>query len=261
MLNSTTLTAKFLSKIKRLKRKTQLMFTCCDLCNGKCTQYLLLCQHCMNDLPFFDYKLINNDLLNWPALNFILPLHKFDHLVCLAPYKWPFDQWISQFKYYGRFELAQLFAQLLSLQWQKLVLGNQAILNDTVHCQSASAVQAIVAVPLHLTKWQKRGYNQSHLIAKEFSKLTDIPYLASSIVRIKETESQVGKSGTKRRKNLQHAFALNTVNNTDAQLPDHILLIDDVVTTGTTANEICNLLKDNGVKKVTLVAACLSIPN
>jgi len=261
MLNSTTLTSKLLSKIKQLKRKAQLMFTCCDLCNGKCTQYLLLCHHCLNDLPFFDYKLINSDLLNWPAVNSILPRHKFDHLICLAPYKWPFDQWIRQFKYYGRFELGQLFAQLLSLQWQRLTLGEQTALNDMTHCQSKLTALAIIAVPLHLAKWQKRGYNQSHLIAKEFSKLTGIPYLASSIVRIKATESQVGKSGQNRRKNLQNAFALNKTNNCDFQLPDHILLIDDVVTTGTTANEICNLLKDNGVKKVTLVAACLSIPN
>ena len=49
-------------------------------------------------------------------------------------------------------------------------------------------------------------------------------------------------------------------NNQKFQLPEHVMLLDDVVTTGSTCNEICRLLKANGVKKVTVISICLSLP-
>jgi predicted amidophosphoribosyltransferase len=73
------------------------------------------------------------------------------------------------------------------------------------------------------------------------------------------TESQVGKSGAERRKNLNQAFSLNI--KPKESLPEHVILIDDVVTTGTTANEICKLLKKSGVQSITLLSLCLAIPS
>ena len=115
-----------------------------------------------------------------------------------------------------------------------------------------------MSVPLHSQKWQSRGYNQAHFIARHFAERVAIPYLDSALERIKKTTSQVGKTGNERRKNLKNAFAIN-VNN--REVIEHVLLIDDVVTTGSTANEICKLLKKNGTKTVTLMTVSLSLPN
>jgi ComF family protein len=236
--------------------KAKLALTTCDLCGGPCQHYLLLCQHCFNDLPIFNMMVVNGDLLNWPAINRGLADCQFDHLISLAPHLWPFDHWLAQFKYHGRFELGNFFAHLLGDHWYKIMKS----------CQNEHSIdlpEAIMAVPIHITKWQKRGFNQAHLIAKPLSALINIPYLSAALLRVKASEQQVGKTGALRRKNLSNAFELAVTTKMlwqNDKIPEHVLLIDDVVTTGTTANEICQLLKQQGVKKVTLMTLSLSLP-
>jgi ComF family protein len=219
----------------------------CDLCGGSCQQFNLICQACYTDLPNFNFKHIQGDLLNWPAINKGLGKIHFDHLLCLAPYLPPFTQWMPQFKYQGRFELAQLFANMLTQQY--LILSREYNIADP---------DLVLSVPLHISKWQKRGYNQAHLIAKSFTKTLSLPYNHQAIIRKNDTDSQVGKTGKERRKNLQNSFEIDQ---NIKRLPSHVALIDDVVTTGATANEITRLLKKAGVKKVTLIAVCLTLPN
>ena len=228
---------------------------CCDLCsenlsetpfNNKLNKSSLLCQHCLADLPRFNLEHINGNLLSWPAIYHALPDIHFDYLLSLSPYTSPFEHWLSQFKYQGRFELAYLFSSLLSEQWKVAVAMNNRLKPDL-----------ILSVPLHPSKWQVRGYNQAHLLAKNFAKKVQLPYSPLTLIRVKKSTSQVGKTGSQRRKNLHNAFALT------ATLPaqvKHVLLVDDVVTTGSTASEISKLLKNNGVETVTLVTVCLSLP-
>ena len=170
--------------------------------------------------------------------------------MAIAPYVWPFDTWISQLKYQHRTELADLLAFLLAEKWRQYLSEKINILpNNTL----------IIAVPLHLKKWQERGFNQAHLIARKFAKNFSYVYQEDIIIRTRLTENQVGKSGGERRKNLKNAFRVNL--GAEVKLPEHIILIDDVVTTGTTANEICQLLKKNGVQTITLLSICLALPN
>ncbi len=218
----------------------------CDLCGQACQTYPLLCEHCYNDLSLFKLDAVQGDLLNWPAIDKALPKNAFDQLVCLAPYLWPFTLWLTQLKYQGRFEIAELFAQLLNDCWKS---------QSTAH--KGKKAQTILAVPLHIKKWQSRGFNQAHLIASAFSKLINIPYQPEVIIRTVHTDSQVGQSGGARRKNLRNAFSLHS---DTLLLPEHVILIDDVVTTGSTANEICRLLNKHGVKRISLLSVCLSLP-
>ncbi len=237
-----------LSTIKTFTHQLLMQLASCDLCGEPCTSHLLLCQSCHDDLPIFHTDIIQGDLLNWPAINQALPKITFDHLICLSPYCAPFDQWITQLKYHGRFELATLLANLLSKHYLTIIDEHQS-----------PQAELIVSVPLHINKWQQRGFNQAHLLAKELAKKINIPYQAKLLSRNKPTDSQVGQSGKVRRKNLQNSFTVNFTD-TDKKLPEHVLLIDDVVTTGATASEVSRCLKRNGVKKVTVLALCLSLP-
>jgi ComF family protein len=171
------------------------------------------------------------------------PRIDFDHLFCLSPYLTPFNHWLTQFKYQGRFELASLFASLLAKKWQET--------------QLVSSIDLILSVPLHISKWQQRGYNQAHLIAKPFAQLLGLPYQGSALIRTKKNISQVGQTGAQRRNNLANAFTLRS------PLPravKHVMLVDDVLTTGSTASEISKLLKCNGVEEVTAATLCLTLP-
>ncbi|MCP4984587.1 MAG: ComF family protein [Colwellia sp.] len=229
--------------------------SCCDLCGANVSQSVLLesvlaqallCQHCVDDLPYFNQALIAGNLLNWPAVHRALPGIHFDQLFSLAPYRYPLDHWLAQLKYLGRFEVADLLSALLCAQWQGIVRD-----------QVINPVDLVLSVPLHVKKWRTRGYNQAHLIAELFARYFMLPYDNKLLIRNRDNDSQMGKSGRQRRKNLANAFSLRSNIPNDIK---HILLIDDVVTTGTTASEISKLLKKSGVKTVTLVTVCLSLP-
>ena len=231
------------SQIQAYYHRILLTFSQCDLCGNTPQQQTLICSACLADLPLFKQKAIHGDLLNWPAVNKSLPHTHFDHLFCLSPYIAPFNHWLSQFKYQGRFEIASLFTVLLANKWQET--------------HPTSSVDLVLSVPLHISKWQQRGYNQAHLIAKSFSQRLQLPYQGDALIRIKKNTSQVGQTGLQRRNNLSNAFALRN------PLPKeikHVMLIDDVLTTGSTASEISKLLKLKGVDKVTVATVCLTLP-
>jgi len=244
-----TLRNIYFDKVFSFYQQALQALTCCDLCGLPCQKYLQLCQYCYQDLPLFQYHTIQGDLLNWPAIYRHLPAVNFDHLLCLAPHQQPLNHWVSQLKYNGRFEIAKLLGHMLADNFLQL-LNKQLIAKPDM----------VIAVPLHLSRWQNRGYNQAHLIAKCFIKkllpMEAIEYCPDMLIRTKKTEQQVGQSGAKRRKNLKNAFSIKS----DIALPEHVMLIDDVVTTGTTASEISYLLKQHGVKTVTLMAVTLSLP-
>lgn len=220
----------------------------CDLCGLPCQHYLQLCDVCYDDLPLFKQSVVQGDLLNWPAVYQHLPHIGFEQLICLAPHGYPFDHWLGQYKYSKRFELAELFSHLLG-----------DLLASLLQKEQLSKPELMLAVPLHISRWQGRGYNQAHILAqklqKKLSSQYTIEYHPQLLARNKKITAQVGKSGKQRRENLAGAFSLTN----EQPLPEHVMLIDDVVTTGATASEICYLLKQQGVKKVTLVTLTIAL--
>lgn len=227
--------------------RSKLSLSTCTLCSNTCQNHPLLCQYCQAELPVFTEPIIKLDLLNWPAINALFPSRKFDHLISLAPYHWPFDFWLNQLKYQGRADYAHLLAYLLTQCWLERVKLSQPPLPEV-----------IITVPLHLKKWQQRGFNQAHLITKIFAENVGITYRTNALIRTSHQPSQVGKSGAERRRSLSKAFELNP--RIKLALPKHVLLIDDVVTTGATANEICQLLRRHGVQTITMLSVCLVLP-
>ncbi|GAA6171492.1 DNA utilization protein GntX [Colwellia sp. KU-HH00111] len=244
------------TRINKLYQKLRVTLGQCDLCGNSISDNTnsldtiisprLICCHCLADLPLFTHTATQGDLLNWPAITKALPKIHFDHLFCLSPYLPPFTHWLPQFKYQGRFELASLFADLLAHQWRAFHFPI-----------NATPVDLIISVPLHISKWQYRGYNQAHLIAKPLAIKLQLPYDETVLIRSKKSISQVGKTGAQRRKSLTNAFAL--AHKLSAQVK-HVILVDDVLTTGSTASEISKLLKHAGVSKVTVLTVCLTLP-
>lgn len=104
----------------------------------------------------------------------------------------------------------------------------------------------IVPVPLHTSKMRKRGYNQSELLARHIAGKLSIPY-ADVLKRTKKTQKQSGQSREERRKNLKNAFA---VKGPTKKIHSSVLLVDDIYTTGATAEECSKALVKYGVSKV-----------
>ena len=93
-------------------------------------------------------------------------------------------------------------------------------------------------VPLHPSKFKKRGYNQSECIAQGLSSILNIPINTKNLIRTENTDTQTNKSRYARYENLVSAFH---VQDKADLINKHIMLIDDVMTTGATL-EACSLL-------------------
>ena len=111
----------------------------------------------------------------------------------------------------------------------------------------------IICVPLHKKKQKKRGFNQCELISIELSKLLNIPYNFGLIKRIKNTKSMYNLKKPERIENLKDAFEVNKNEFHNKKL----LIIDDIVTTGTTLTEMIKELKNNGINEM----ICLTFTN
>ena len=113
-------------------------------------------------------------------------------------------------------------------------------------------IDVLVPLPLHKSREKKRGYNQAELLCKGMSEVLSIPVNSHMIKRIAPTKTQTNKSRIERWENMKGKFILGKeqVSNT------HILLIDDVITTGATL-EACGhvLLEQKGVQ-LSIFALC-----
>lgn len=117
----------------------------------------------------------------------------------------------------------------------------------------AEGVDVLVPVPLHYTRLIKRKYNQSALLCAELSKLTGIPVNYNSVVRHLKTRPQVEFSGKERVRNIKGAFCIRHPEQIQGK---RVVLVDDVMTTGSTLKECASVIKKAGAASVdTLTAA------
>ena len=103
----------------------------------------------------------------------------------------------------------------------------------------------IIPVPLHDKRLRRRGYNQSTEISRVMAKKLAIPIAYDAVVRTRHTMAQMDLKAKDRQKNIKGAFSV-----IDIKKYTHVLIIDDVVTTGSTVNELAKVLKDKGVERV-----------
>lgn len=111
---------------------------------------------------------------------------------------------------------------------------------------------AIVPVPLHWRRRWQRGFNQSELLARAVARRTGIPVLAA-LLRVRPTSVQAGLSNTRRRQNVASAFRCRRRLAGRGLQGRRILLIDDVMTTGSTAAACAMALKRGGAARVALL--------
>ncbi|MFZ2406068.1 MAG: ComF family protein, partial [Methylobacter sp.] len=111
--------------------------------------------------------------------------------------------------------------------------------------QTAERPDLILPVPLHKTRYRRRGFNQAIEIARTVAKELQIPLDLTSCRRHRDTPHQTQLPAKKRRKNLKNAFSI--VKPIHAR---HIAILDDVMTTGSTAHELAYVLKKSGISRV-----------
>lgn len=134
------------------------------------------------------------------------------------------QQIIHHIKYHAEKELAVYMGKLF---------GHDLLNTPFAHCD------VIVPVPLHENKMLKRGYNQAQLIAQGISQITNIPIVNNALLRLENTKSQTRQNRIDRWENIKNAFVLH---DEYAVKNKHVLIVDDVLTTGATIEAVGNQL-------------------
>lgn len=160
----------------------------------------------------------------------------FDRAFSLWPYNNTVKSSLSRFKYKGRREFAEYYAYELYKHFKSL--------------PSKLNITAIVPVPIHSGRLKSRGYNQANLIAKLLSEKMELPNISDYLTRSKNTTAQKNLDPVSRRNNLKNAFEINKNSPYYGVHLRNILLIDDIYTTGSTADACSKVLKNNGTEKV-----------
>jgi len=140
---------------------------------------------------------------------------------------------ILKLKHADRTDLAPMLARWLSRAAAELL----------------EEAEAITPVPLHPVRLLRRRYNQAAEVARPLAALSGVPYLPDALVRRRATESQGGKSGSGRRRNVAGAFHVPDRRRAKVE-GRRILLIDDVMTTGATLEGCARALKRAGAVRV-----------
>jgi len=156
----------------------------------------------------------------------------FDAAFAPVEYAFPVDAAIRAFKFHRRLHYAPALASLLVEATPRLPAG----------------IDAVVPVPLHRLRLMRRGFNQSTELALPVARCLGVPII-DSVRRVVATPYQPGFGAAERRRNLKSAFDVFGELDTG-----HILIVDDVITTGATCRELAATLKRNGSAYVTVLA-------
>ena len=211
----------------------------CLLCDEAADGALPICTNCEAELPWLSG--------HCQVCALPLPSHGLVCGACLKKppsftkvevpwrYAFPIDSLINRFKHQAKWPMGRLLGELLSHHLQHAF-------DDGLH-----RPDLLLPVPLAIKRQRQRGFNQAGLLAQWLSPLLQLPHQPHWLQRIHDTPAQQQLDAVTRKRNLRQAFTLNADNHVAGQ---HVALVDDVLTTGATAESLARLLKKAGATRV-----------
>ncbi|SFE88493.1 ComF family protein [Nitrosomonas sp. Nm166] len=213
----------------------------CILCGVSATQDL--CEPCYIHLPRLPAN--HCPICLWPVPTAeicgacLTKPPAFTHTIAAFRYTFPIDAMIHSLKYRTHLAIAPILANLLITR-----LKTTSLLPDV-----------IIPMPLHPIRLRERGFNQAMEISRYISKQMGIALLPDSCKRIKHTPPQTGLPWKDRQKNIRKAF--------DCKIDlsgKHVALVDDVMTTGATLNELAKVLRKQGAAEISNWVIARTLP-
>lgn len=211
-----------------------LLPTFCTLCHST-TIYKAVCDACYQELPWQDGACdrCGLPLLEAQICGQCLKTPPFyENTICLFHYQTPIDKFILSLKFAEKLSYAKLLGELMA---EKLA----------DYYQNHNKPDVIIPVPLHPQRLKERGYNQALEIARPVAKKLKILLEPTYCKRVVATLPQSSTHAKERKRNIKNAFKVN-----GTLQAKHVAIIDDVITTGSTVNELSKVLKKADVKNI-----------
>ncbi|MBZ0105771.1 MAG: ComF family protein [Sulfuricella denitrificans] len=164
----------------------------------------------------------------------------FDRTIAVMRYEFPLDCLIQELKYRHQLGLVPLLGSMLAKHIKPL----------------SCCPDVLVAMPLHPSRLRERGFNQAVELAKIVAGQLELPLLAHGAERIRATPPQVGLPWKERAKSVRGAFSCSI----DLQ-GKHIAILDDVMTTGTSLNELALALRKRGAAEISAWVVARTLPD
>jgi ComF family protein len=200
----------------------------CCLCGFRgASEDLDLCDVCHADLPWNEHA----------APGVLTPLR----------FEYPVDDMVRRLKYHGALAHARVLGVLLA---------------SAARARASPLPKLLVPVPLHTARLRERGFNQAYALARYAGRMLEVPYARTLLRRVRDTPSQTALDMAARRHNVRGAFAVCGPRARERLLAaDHVALVDDVMTTGSTLAELRAVLYAAGVRQVELWAVARALPS
>lgn len=211
----------------------------CPSCNKKLepSEYFI-CSTCIDKIKLAETEFLENEYKRKFAEEKIIA-----DFVCLYVFEKDkeLQHIIHSIKYNGNFRLGTYLGKFIGSKLKEKISGWSA--------------DFIIPIPLHHLKKAERGYNQSYYIAKGISSIYNIPIMARAIKRNRFTPSQTALNLDERKENIQDAFTFKMKKKLSGK---KIILVDDVITTGSTITECGKVLKESGAEKVYALSTAIA---
>ena len=200
----------------------------------------MVCTNCLSSLPYTGFQHINNNAIEkifWGRT----PIQKAFSIFYYIPDS-PLQRIVHQIKYNNASSLGIYMGSLMG----------EAMKDFFSH----HPIELILPMPLHLKKEYARGYNQASLLCTGIAAVVTTQFRDDVLYRLKNTATQTKKSRIERWENVAEVFQIK-----DASLvhSKHILLVDDVITTGASAEACANLLLKNKAASVSICSLAYTI--
>jgi ComF family protein len=217
-----------------LKNK-QICLLCDELADGAAP----ICMACETDLPWLGDHCLSC-ALPLPAAGLtcgqcLKQPPAFEKVVAPWTYSFPVDSLITRFKHSAKWPFGHLLAELLTQALQHRFADDLPV------------PDALVPVPLAPKRLRQRGFNQAAMLARWLSVHLGLPSDEQLLSRPQDTSAQQNLNAVARKMNLRHAFVLTPGGSVKGR---HLALVDDVLTTGATAQALARLLMDAGAARV-----------
>jgi ComF family protein len=213
----------------------QLYPSICVLCGGRGQGHRPLCGDCEQDLPENSHACtrcacpLPLDVDARLCARCLQQAPPFDQAWSPFLYAQPLEWMIHQFKFNAKLYMGRLLADM--------VIARLPVRPDPPEC--------IIPVPLHPRRLRQRGFNQSMELAHHLGTALAVPVDDQHCHKIIHTSAQTGKTARQRRRNVRHAFRFD-----NRPQYRHVVLLDDVITTGSTVSELARVLRAQGVRRV-----------
>lgn len=211
----------------------------CLLCGELAEQHYPLCAACEQELPWLDEYCLRCALpLPMAGLSCAQCSRRppaFQQAIAPWHYGFPLDTLISRFKHNSQWPLGRLMAELLGLHMHHR------------YQEGLPRPDLLLPVPLARRRLRERGFNQAGMLGRWLSRALAIECDERLLLRTRETPAQQSLDARARRRNLRQAFALSSEAAIEGR---HVAVIDDVMTTGATAQAIAQLLHLAGARRI-----------